>query len=344
MAGSEPGAAVAVQELRDFSERCLQQLQGILAALNWSLPEPGSAGEIDSCSHQTETVLCPYNANHRMPKAALEKHVASCRLKQLGYSKEETEMLCDPSFFYGKREVPAAIIDQTLQTQIIRQAKERALHDKGAAYNNSCYSYVPIEVPQNHKRAVCDLTPADRLAIYDYVLEETKKERSKAQVTGNDSDLFEDLAAKVNQEDGQKGPKSHLEILAEMRDYKRRRQSYRAKNVHITKKSYTEVIRDVISVHMEELTSHWQEEDEPGPQEGTSHFMSAKAARKEARRSASVDSRQSGGSHREADHSQHRREHSRSPHKRKRSRSTDRESRRKRRRGEEKRHSNRTRK
>lgn len=29
--------------------------------------------------------------------------------------------------------------------------------------------------------------------------------------------------------------------MAEMRDYKRRRQSYRAKNVHITKKSYTEV-------------------------------------------------------------------------------------------------------
>lgn len=42
-------------------------------------------------------------------------------------------------------------------------------------------------------------------------------------------------------DDGQSGPKSHLEVLAEMRDYKRRRQSYRAKNVHITKKSYTEV-------------------------------------------------------------------------------------------------------
>ncbi|TNN53536.1 U11/U12 small nuclear ribonucleoprotein [Liparis tanakae] len=35
-------------------------------------------------------------------------------------------------------------------------------------------------------------------------------------------------------------PKTHLELMAEMRDYKRRRQSYRAKNVHITKKSYTE--------------------------------------------------------------------------------------------------------
>lgn len=39
----------------------------------------------------------------------------------------------------------------------------------------------------------------------------------------------------------EKEPKTHLELMAEMRDYKRRRQSYRAKNVHITKKSYTEV-------------------------------------------------------------------------------------------------------
>lgn len=40
----------------------------------------------------------------------------------------------------------------------------------------------------------------------------------------------------------QNEPKTHLELMAEMRDYKRRRQSYRAKNVHITKKSYTEVM------------------------------------------------------------------------------------------------------
>lgn len=41
-------------------------------------------------------------------------------------------------------------------------------------------------------------------------------------------------------DDEQNEPKTHLELMAEMRDYKRRRQSYRAKNVHITKKSYTE--------------------------------------------------------------------------------------------------------
>lgn len=36
-------------------------------------------------------------------------------------------------------------------------------------------------------------------------------------------------------------PTSYTEYLKAMRDYKRRRQSYRAKNVHITRKSYTEV-------------------------------------------------------------------------------------------------------
>ena len=36
-------------------------------------------------------------------------------------------------------------------------------------------------------------------------------------------------------------PKSRFEVLAEQRDYKRRRQSYRAKNVHITKRSALDV-------------------------------------------------------------------------------------------------------
>ena len=38
---------------------------------------------------------------------------------------------------------------------------------------------------------------------------------------------------------------THIEELAAMIDFKRRRQSYRAKNVHITKKSHTEVINRV---------------------------------------------------------------------------------------------------
>ncbi|KFQ36523.1 U11/U12 small nuclear ribonucleoprotein 48 kDa protein, partial [Mesitornis unicolor] len=224
--------------------------------------------------------------------------------------------------------------DKDLQFHIVKQARAQSAKE-GTGYSEGSYSLLPIEVPQNHKRFTCDLTQADRLALYDYVVEETKKQRSRSQITENDSDLFVDLAAKITQDDSQKGPKSHLEILAEMRDYKRRRQSYRAKNVHITKKSYTEVIRDVIGVHMEELSNHWQEENRLD-----------NAEIREDRRSASVDSRQSGGSCKDTERTRHRRESSRSPNKRKRSRERgkDRDSRRKRERDEDKYHSHKRRK
>ncbi|XP_068052782.1 U11/U12 small nuclear ribonucleoprotein 48 kDa protein isoform X4 [Anomalospiza imberbis] len=178
----------------------------------------------------------------------------------MGYSAEEEAEMYDSSFFYENLKVPTVAMDKDLQFHIVKQSRAQSAKE-GAGYSEGLYSLLPIEVPQNHKRFTCDLTQADRLALYDYVVEETKKQRSRSQITENDSDLFVDLAAKITQDDSQKGPKSHLEILAEMRDYKRRRQSYRAKNVHITKKSYTEVIRDVIGVHMEELSNQWQEEN-----------------------------------------------------------------------------------
>ncbi|XP_064362919.1 U11/U12 small nuclear ribonucleoprotein 48 kDa protein isoform X2 [Dromaius novaehollandiae] len=209
---------------------------------------------------QAERVTCPYDAHHRMPPSSLQRHAASCRLRRMGYSKEEEEDMYDSSFFYEKLKIPTVKMDKDLQFHIVQQAKAESAKE-GVGYNQGSYSSLPPEVPQNHKRFTCDLTQADRLALYDYVVDETKKQRSRSQITENDSDLFVDLAAKITQDDSQKGPKSHLEILAEMRDYKRRRQSYRAKNVHITKKSYTEVIRDVIGVHMEELSNHWQEEN-----------------------------------------------------------------------------------
>jgi len=56
-------------------------------------------------------------------------------------------------------------------------------------------------------------------------------------------------------------PKSELEILAEQRDYRRRRQTYRAKNVHITKRTPTQVQRDIIfylfkEIYGEEIAIH----------------------------------------------------------------------------------------
>ncbi|XP_055451175.1 U11/U12 small nuclear ribonucleoprotein 48 kDa protein isoform X1 [Psammomys obesus] len=357
------------EELSEFVESCCRTLEEVTASLGWSLDQldPGDEAAED------EIAICPYDSNHHMPKSSLAKHVESCRLRKLGYDKEEEDEMYNPAFFYENLKIPSVTLNKDSQFQIIKQARTAAGKD-GDCYSQRMYSSMPVEVPLNHKRSVCDLTQADRLALYDFVIEETKKKRSGSQVIENDSDLFVDLAAKVNQDNSRKSPKSYLEILAEVRDYKRRRQSYRAKNVHITKKSYTEllgfkyhvqiasyrrvtkprtgrilpiltwitfagvwpcVIRDVIKVHMEELSNHWQEE-QGRAEDG--------AEKNEERRSASVDSRQSGGSYLDVESSRHRRGRSRSPHKRKRNKDKNPESRRRKERDGERHHSHKRRK
>ncbi|XP_075069137.1 U11/U12 small nuclear ribonucleoprotein 48 kDa protein [Mixophyes fleayi] len=325
----EPGNPLyLLRELKDFTERCRGRLTELLQELGW---------EQETTGGEQETAVCPYDANHRMPRSSLEKHVVICRRRNLGYNKEEAEVY-DSKFFYEKAKVTSISLDKDKQFEIIQDAKNSAPStSEDGSWDKREYSSSPVEVPLNHKRAICDLTSADRLAIYDYVLQETKKQRSVAEK--NESDLFEDLTSKINQDDEQKCPKSHLEIMAEMRDYKRRRQSYRAKNVHITKKSYTEIIRDVINLHMEELSGKWC--DDMHDEANSSVCSSVK--RREQQRSPSVESRQSGGSHRDRQRSGRRRERSRSPH-RHRSLERDKDSRRKKDRNEDRHHSHKRRK
>ncbi|XP_056377094.1 U11/U12 small nuclear ribonucleoprotein 48 kDa protein [Hyla sarda] len=323
MEGSVPvNSHLMLQELKDFTKRCRSRLTELLQELGWEQEAPGG---------EQESVVCPYDSNHRMPRSSLEKHAVLCKRLKMGYSKEEADVL-DPQFFYEKAKVTSIFIDKSKQFQIIEDARNSApATGEDKSWDKRDYSTSAVEVPLNHKRSICDLTSADRLAIYDYVLLETKKQMPVDQQ--NTSDLFEDLTAKLNQDDEQKCPKSHLEIMAEMRDYKRRRQSYRAKNVHITKKSYTEIIRDVINVHMEELSGKWHDEIQD---DACSSMSSSSIKRRE--RSGSTDSRQSGGSYRDRHRSGRKRERSSSP-RRHRSRDREKDSRHKKNRDEDKDHS-----
>uniref|UniRef100_A0A8C2UTH6 Small nuclear ribonucleoprotein U11/U12 subunit 48 n=1 Tax=Chinchilla lanigera TaxID=34839 RepID=A0A8C2UTH6_CHILA len=265
------------EELSEFVESCYQTLGEVTASLGWSLDQL-DPGEEEAA--EGEVVICPYDSNHHMPKSSLSKHMESCRLRKMGYTKEEEDEIYNPDFFYENAKVPSITLDKDLQFQIINQARTKAGKD-GDCYNQRVYSSLPVEVPLNHKRFVCDLTQADRLALYDFVVEETKKK--------------------------------HLVLIS------------------------PKVIRDVINVHMEELSNHWQEEQDKA--EGG-------AEKNEDRRSASVDSRQSGGSYLDAESSRHRRDRSRSPHKRKRNKDKDKtsESRRRKERDGERHHSHKRRK
>ncbi|XP_073703791.1 U11/U12 small nuclear ribonucleoprotein 48 kDa protein [Garra rufa] len=290
-----------LQELTDFTESCQTELKGLFEVLGWS-------HELDS--HAVQMDVCPYDPNHRVPRDRMEKHKASCQLTKMGYSKEEQAEMFDSSVYYENANIPSITLDRDTFHQVILQARENAPHVRSAGLQTQSDTSTDLpDVPQNHKRALCDLTVADRLAIYDHVIEEVSQQRAKTE--SNNEDLYVDLVAKLKKEDNQSGPKSHLEVLAEMRDYRRRRQSYRAKNVHITKKSYTEVIREVIDIHSGELGRIWQEakdEDFKASQQSSHRGASEKG------RSASVESRESRVSSRDEHghgHKRHRK-HSRS--------------------------------
>lgn len=270
-----------LRELTEFTENCKKQLDDVFETLGWSRDH--------NDSNQEEMETCPYDPNHRVPVRSMEKHQASCIRRKMGYTAEEQADMLDPSVCYENSSVRSFTMDKSTQHQVILQARSAApmMRMEGVFWQGQ-YSGQPVDVPHNHKRAVCDLTVADRLALYDHVIGVLNQQKEAA-ASSND-DLYVDLVSKLQKDDQQNEPKTHLELMAEMRDYKRRRQSYRAKNVHITKKSYTEVIREVISVHSEELSRQWREEEdeeESARSEVSSHRRSRRSASSESRHSQS---------------------------------------------------------
>ncbi|KAM7309417.1 U11/U12 small nuclear ribonucleoprotein 48 kDa protein isoform X3 [Ixodes scapularis] len=104
---------------------------------------------------------------------------------------------------------------------------------------------------------IVELSPAERFAIYDYTVARAKAANKTPSIK------LADLQINFEKKDNdQEHPPSELEIKSKMRDYKRRRQSYRAKNVHITRKSYTEVLREVIENQADYLRHMLKEDDE----------------------------------------------------------------------------------
>ncbi|CAG04553.1 unnamed protein product [Tetraodon nigroviridis] len=229
-----------LQDLTEFTEKCRKRLNDIFDTLGWSWNYEDA--------NQEPLEQCPYDRDHRVPARSLDRHRLSCSLSWMGYSAEEQADMVDASACYQNSVVRSFTMDKSTQQQVILQARAAApmMKMEGVFWQGQ-YSSQPGDVPQNHKRSVCDLSVADRLALYHHVVGVLNEKRDACEPSGQD-DLYVDWVSKLQKGEEQNEPKTHLELMAEMRDYKRRRQSYRAKNVHITKKSYTEVIREVISL------------------------------------------------------------------------------------------------
>lgn len=233
-----------VNELEEYLKECQNEVTHILEYVGWT-PE--------HFIKQDDIVSCSFDSSHRMPRKDLTKHEEKCELLFVGYRKED---LADVIGYTQDSTSSSVHIDKETMNRVLRDHHVQ---------NHSIF-FAQDKVPLTPNEVTVQLTPAERAAILDYVVEKAKNER---RLNSHESDQFlsTDLQEMVKQKDAldRNKPKSYMEYLAQQRDYKRRRQSYRAKNVHITRKSYTEIIREVIENQTEYVAMLRQEEAEAKP-------------------------------------------------------------------------------
>ncbi|GFN99169.1 U11/u12 small nuclear ribonucleoprotein 48 kda protein [Plakobranchus ocellatus] len=193
--------------------------------------------------------VCPYNSNHVVPEKTFKKHTETCRLLSAGCQKDELEVqLQDLDFAYKDS-------DHIMKVEIDEKTLNEVIWDN-CVQNGQVYTG-HRQMPRSHIEENIHLTQEDRLALYQYVVQKSHEAGKVLPVDRFDDLLTTDWGSLVKKglldEQNSQEYGSKLEQLAALRDMKRRRQSYRAKNVHITKKSYTEIIREVILNQMEIL-------------------------------------------------------------------------------------------
>lgn len=309
-----------LNETKAFLQTCQNTFSKVLQELDWS---PSHFVE------QKDIGVCCYNPGHIMKTEDMKKHEEICRFTSRGVPKAEAldESKRTSQFFYEN-------VSSVCNVPIDKETLNKVLWDHHVE-NHSIF-YGKSEVPLTTEEAAIMLTPSERGALHNFIIK-TAKEQHKVHGVETDTLLtadFQEIVKKKALEGQNSKPTSYTEYLKAMRDYKRRRQSYRAKNVHITRKSYTEIIKEVIENQTDYLTEILKQ-DQEGDKQTVEEETQSQSARNSDRdfinddQSERVDASQRDGykttSHRDRSRSHERsRDRDRSRH---RDRSRDKESR-----------------
>ncbi|CAG8567582.1 12985_t:CDS:2 [Cetraspora pellucida] len=192
-----------------------KNFEKLLSELSWDI-ETLRIHEQESKS----SITCPFNAAHKVPTKSYEKHYKRCELKYHGITEcGKRKRLPSSTFFYENS--PCVI---TLVKDYVKESQKNV---KDESMN--------IGVGQS-------LTVSQRLEAYEREIEISNQIREENQKQKRDEyQNFDEVWKAVQKKKGEnQGQKSHTELLAEKRDYKRRRKSYRAKNIKITQRTPTQ--------------------------------------------------------------------------------------------------------
>ncbi|XP_026812393.1 U11/U12 small nuclear ribonucleoprotein 48 kDa protein-like [Rhopalosiphum maidis] len=208
-----------LKQFENYIDNTKNTLKCLVEKVGWTL---------DETPIKDNFVKCPLNSEHRMLPSKLESHCQKCLLKKNGYDSSHSFY---PSYNLSTPSDRTVTIDEITQMRIL----ETAYNESNSTLN---INLKPREVSQSIERYACDFTPDERRALYDSAVKHTRPPNYK--------DVKNDFTGVdvFNKSDDK--PKTELELLQEQRDLKRRRAAYRGKRVHTDRKSYVEVLREVV--------------------------------------------------------------------------------------------------
>ncbi|XP_074656084.1 U11/U12 small nuclear ribonucleoprotein 48 kDa protein-like [Tubulanus polymorphus] len=221
-----------ISELSEFIVSTREKLEAISKRLNLTqdLIENTPAVEMGVC-RVNPTV------HNRIPIDKVERHSDMCSLVQkFRITRDEAKKLLEVQPYYENDSIK-------LDDEKIRQLLSDAWQNQ--------------KLPAEPSVDLNNLTAAEKSIIDGYVLSLYEDKIARVEI---DESLS--LTAKQILKRTQTEPQSESEKRQMERDSKRRRQTYRAKNVHITQKSYTEIIREVLANQMEILAPPADEKEE----------------------------------------------------------------------------------
>ncbi|KAG5313308.1 SNR48 protein, partial [Acromyrmex insinuator] len=228
-----------LEKLKNFTDTINEEITNIVGMLGWTME---SIMDVDK-----EYFICPYDPSHRLTEASLNDHLVSCQWKAEGYGKLDVPLseptLPEDSPFCIKFETFIVLSFMIVLLQLYEKNKFLTL----------IIGMGERLVPRTSDRIVIDFTSDERKALYDYVIANTAK-----------PDIGEDITNINNLEPQEKEDKklSFLELLIQERNLKRRRVKH--KGVHTNKRSYIEILREVINQQMEIFVDYVSEQSNSG--------------------------------------------------------------------------------
>ncbi|RUO96187.1 hypothetical protein BC936DRAFT_142460 [Jimgerdemannia flammicorona] len=267
-----------VRKLRSSADALKSQLDSILNVLKMTPDELEQTHNV----HVAATIYmfngsellrtCPFNSLHRVPKESFDAHFKTCQLAYYGIKSERKPKLPSSMFFYLNAPSVVSLLDKEPSVTASAISPQNIIHvapDPTPQPNVSSIStveqrdaaYVRDSELGSRLRSEHQVPTCYELPNLDEALERARSFKGILFLLGLVACILLKTAYEVVGNAGDHGDasfccqqtqseKTRAELLAEQRDYKRRRKSYRAK---VTHKTPIEIQRDIINAYMQDF-------------------------------------------------------------------------------------------